>query len=55
MEGRPIRWSRWAVVDKAIDDWGKTTRFCLILIVIAGCAVGSLVLAAWLLAAHGSL
>lgn len=34
-----MRWSRWAVIGKAIDDWDKTARLCVILVVMALCTV----------------
>lgn len=31
--------TQWTVAHKAIDDWGKTARFCVILVVSAICTV----------------
>lgn len=33
------RSGRWAAAEKAIDDWGKTTRFCVILLVMLLCSI----------------
>jgi hypothetical protein len=44
---------KWSVVDKALDDWGKTARLAVLLLIMAACTFGPLALTAWLLMAHG--
>jgi hypothetical protein len=42
MHGHLRNRGKWAAIEKAIDDWGKTARLCLILVVIALCSIGVL-------------
>jgi hypothetical protein len=50
---RPPHTGRWSAVEKATEDWGRTARFCVILVVMSACTVGPLTIATWVLVAHG--
>jgi hypothetical protein len=50
---RPRPTDRWSAVEKAMEEWDRTARFRVMLVVMSACTVGSLILAAWFLAAHG--
>lgn len=48
-----MRGSKWAAVATAIESWGKTARFCVILLVRTVCLVAPVLICTWLLAGHG--
>jgi hypothetical protein len=41
------------VAEKALDDWGRTARLSVILIVMSVCTAGPVILIGWFLAVHG--
>jgi hypothetical protein len=43
-----VRASRWTGVSKAIDDWAKTARLCVILVVSALCTIAVIAAAAFI-------